>query len=87
MEPHGIFYCRFIAQPLFRNDMEQHRPLHLQNIFQGGQQILEFMSVNRPRIPESKLFKEQPGKDRALGQLFSPASQLLHVLPDVGDFP
>jgi hypothetical protein len=67
--------------------MEQHRPLHLQHIFQGGQQMFEVVSVNRPRIPEPKLFKEQPREDRALGQLFSPASQLLHLLPDVGDFP
>ena len=87
MEPHRILHRRLIAQSFFRNDMEQHRPLHFQHIVQGGQQMLEVVSVNRPHIPEPKLFKEQPWKDRSLGQLFSPAGPLLHVLPDMGNLP
>ena len=87
MEPYRILHRRLIAQPFFRNDMEQHRPLHLQHVFQGRQQVLEVMSFNRSRIPEPKLFKKQPGKDCSLGQLFSPASQLLYVRSDMGDFP
>src|SRR5262245_48219255 len=49
--------------------------------------MLEVVSVNRPRIPESKLFKEQPRKDSSLGKLFSSAGPLLYILTDMGDFP
>ena len=49
--------------------------------------MLKVMSVDRPCISEPELFKEQPRKNRALGQLFSTASPLLHVLPDMGNLP
>src|SRR6185436_20391281 len=87
MEPHRILHRGLIAQPFFRHDMEQYRPLHLQYIFQGGQQMLEVMSIDRSGIPEPELFEEQPWKDRSLGQLFSPTGPLLDVLTDMGDFP
>ena len=87
MEPDRILHRRFIAQPFFRNDVEQDRPLHFQGIFQGGQQMLEVMSVDRSRISEPQLFEKQPRKNRPLGQFFGPACQLLHIRSDVGNLP
>ena len=87
MEPDRVLYGRLITQSLFRDDMEQDRAFHLENIFQGGQEMFEVMPVDRAGIAESELFKQQAGQNRALRQLFGTPREFLDIRPDMRNLP
>ena len=85
MEPHRILHRRLIAEALLGDHVEQHRPLHLQYVFQGRQEVLEVVAVDRTGVLETQFLEQEAGKNRPLRQLLSPAGDLLDFEADVGN--
>ena len=47
--------------------------------------MLEAMAVDRPDIPESQLFEEQPGQDNTLGQFFGSMGEPAQGISQAGN--
>ena len=87
----GGFFRRRIALALLRHDVNEDRPvLHVADILQDRQQVIDVVAVDRPDIEEAEFLEQRAAGDKAAGIFLHRHGALLehfarHVLGDAAD--
>ncbi len=83
----GIALCGQIAFALFCCYMEQDRRVHLLDIFQRVDKVVQSVTLYWPKIVEVECLEKHPRRDKRLKRCLASLGQVVDVISDLWKGP